>query len=215
MNGSKVYDKDGNLLVSIPKNEYWNSSDEASTQFESTSAYVTNGDGHLIDSNNNVIDAAYIAGYINPQNKARNILLRNIDKVDFNVDILLTPVSRVRKTYKLNENGEKELVKTEDLTVSSSDIEHLDDYELSMNHTAMVDGLNKCPYHSGLDFTLKMLIVTEKNTNKTIDTRDTDVEDTDEELVNPQTSDNILKNIITLGLSTITLAGITFVMKKY
>ena len=168
IHGSKVYDSEDNLLVDIPEQEYWVFNNENNTQFESTSAYITNEDRHLIDSNGNVIDDLFIAGRVKPQPINRNVLLLDIDRVDFDVDIDLIPTSRTKTIYKKNKDGEKEFVSKEDVKVDPSKIEQVKDCILSMNHTQIVDAYNKCPFHSGLDFTIKVLSHKDTYLNKSI-----------------------------------------------
>lgn len=77
--------------------------------------YVTR-DGHLIDSNGNIIDDQYIVSNASPQLKVRNVNLSNIDKVDFYIDLELTPQKKIVSHYITNENGEKEpLERTEQI----------------------------------------------------------------------------------------------------
>ena len=179
IHGSTVYAKENNILVEIPKNQYWVTNVDNSTQFESTSAYITNEDGHLIDRYGNVIDDLYKAGLIQPQLKNRNILLNEIDKVDFYIDLDLIPDKKIIKTYKKQEDGTKKLISTKNEVVNINDIEHLKNYTLSMNHTQIVDAYNKCPFHNGLDFTIK--VVMQKETNSNIDKNENSI------LTNPST----------------------------
>ena len=202
IHGSKAYSSDGTLLIEVPKKEYWLTYPEESTQFESTSAYKTNDAGHLIDWNNRVIDDAFRAGLAQPIVMSRNVQLTSIEKVDFNVDVVLIPISKTKKHYKKNDEGELELVDTENINVSSNDTERVNGYNVTMSGTHIVDAYNKCPYHSGLDFTLKMSIVEEKNS--------------DEAFVNPETSvdSSIYTSIVLMIVSIITLLGLSNLKRK-
>ena len=168
IHGSKIYDADGELIREIKENEYWLTYPEGSTQFESTSAYLTNDEGHLIDRNNRIIDDLFRGGLASPIIVDRHIPLKTVDKVDFDVDILLTPVKRTVREYKRSEDGELELVDTTNEEVLGTEVERLNDYILTMSHTQIVDAFNKCPYHSGLDFTIKIEFETERDSDEAI-----------------------------------------------
>ena len=201
IHGSKTFDQNGNIIIEIPQNEYWSHYNYPNTQFESTSAYITNEQGQLIDYNGRVIDDLVRAGLVNPPLKDRQIELKNISKVDFEVDLRLIPIKKTTSIYKKTDGDEKELVSTEEIDASTLEEEKMDNYTLSMNQTQIIDAYNKCPYHSGLDFTIKVKLSKETYTNKTIDG-----------IINPVTRNNIA--IIISIMLLIGLYGVYSYKKK-
>ena len=153
---STIYDSNNNELLTINRNEYWQTSPDTSTQYESTSAYLTNNSGHLIDNSNTVIDDKVKQGQVDPVIKSRNISYTDIDHIVFKVDIVLKPKIKRVKKYQKDSDGNKTLVDvTEEQIVNEPD-RYLNDYEIVMDGDKIHLALNKCPYHSGLDFTFKL-----------------------------------------------------------
>ena len=150
-------------LITLQKNEFWQTFPEEHTQYESTSAYITNENGNLVDFYNNVIDDAFRAGYTNPTQKIRDITLKDIDKVEFKVNVEFDPVKKVTKTYKKGTDGNYELTDTKEEDITGGEKLTYTDYTLEMNHTQMLDAYNKCPFHTGLDFTLKLVMFDSSN----------------------------------------------------
>ena len=153
IHGSKAYDEEGNVLAEISDNEYWQTSPEVFTQYESTSAYVTNDEGHLVDNNSNVIDDLVRNRLAAPIVKSRDIPLADIEKVEFKADLKLTAVSKTIIFY--DENDEETSRKTEKIAPEEKTLEGI---SIDMNRHDIIDALNKCPDHSGLDFTVKLMI---------------------------------------------------------
>ena len=194
IHGSSIINKNKESLLEIAKNEYWQTSPSTSTQYESTSAYITNENGNLIDDMGNVIDQGVINGLLQPRLKTRDIILSDIDSVVFKVDLSLNPTSKVIKTYKTNSEGKKELVDTKTEDIQNGESINYENYELPMTHKQIVDAYNKCPFHSGLDFTIK-LVVTQNEYYET----------------NPFTKNSIM---IIVSILIITITGIVYVNRK-
>ena len=179
VHGSEVYDKDGNILAKLEENEYWQNHDEGMTQFESTSAYVTNENGNLIDERGNVIDDEVRSGARGPLFKNRDVPFAEIENVKFFADIRLAPIQRITTKYDKDGNiigGESDI---ED--ISSEDVITLNDTEVNMGKRDIIDAFNKCPNHSGLDFTARIMIDIEHkvgnlNVTKTVQGNDSDEE---------------------------------------
>ena len=195
IHGSSIFSKT-NKLLDIPKNEYWQTLPADNTQYESTSAYITNNEGHLIDEVGNIIDEDVINGIKTPQIKQRNINLYDVDKVSFVADINLLPYKKITKSYKINDSGVEKLINNKEESIINGDIIQYKNYELVMGHKEMLDAYNKCPYHSGLDFTIR-LNLTKNETNG--------------DIINPDTLNNLLAIILIL-VNTIMI--ITFIKKK-
>ena len=160
IHGSEVYNKDGELIAKLEENEYWQNNSEGQTQFEGTSAYVTNEDGNLIDENGNVIDEDVRNGRRAPLVKTRDVHFADVDSVKFIADLTLKPLKRI--TTMVNENGEvvEENTETENISGDINQSKQI----ITMGKRDVLDALNKCPDHSGLDFTARILINIEHRT---------------------------------------------------
>ena len=154
IHGSEVFDRDGNTLITLQESEYWQNHGENETQFESTSAYVTNENGNLIDSNGNVIDDEVRAGTIIPQIAVRNVPFSEIEKVVFNADLHIVPLQR--NVTILDDDGN--IVDSYSSDGSNIEEEFLNNVEIVMGPRDIIDALNKCPSHGGLDFTAKIIM---------------------------------------------------------
>jgi hypothetical protein len=157
MHEGNVYSS-SDKLVTIAKHEFWQTFPEEHTQYESTSAYLTNEEGKLVDDNGVVIEDAYRQGLAIPTLKQRNVLLNDIDKVEFKVNLLLDPIKKVTRVYKKDENGDFVLDSTEEESVTGGEQITYEDYTLTMSKKQIVDAYNKCPFHSGLDFTVQVVL---------------------------------------------------------
>ena len=148
---SKGYDKKHNVIATIPKGEYWKKSTSDAPQFESTSAYVTNGESILIDDQGNNIDSDVRNGIKEPLVVGRSISLKDLDSVVFLADLKLIPQTKtVTVVSKDGDNSSQ----VED--ISSQEIKYLNKSEVSFDRRAILDALNKCPFRSGLDFTTRI-----------------------------------------------------------
>ena len=153
---STAFDANNNELFTINRNEYWQTSPDTSTQYESTSAYLTNANGNLIDNNNNIIDNEVHQGLVEPPLVPRNKTYSDIDHIVFKVDIILKPKVKRTKTYQIDGDGNKTLVDVTEEDIINGQDRYLNDYEIDMGKDKIHLALNKCPFHSGLDFTFKL-----------------------------------------------------------
>lgn len=171
--GSKAYDAEENVIAEIQQGAYWRTHYPPTTQFESTSAYVTDGNGHLI-KDGVIIDDEVRNGTVLPWVVGgRDIPMANIDHVEFDVDLELNPIKKVTTT--ITPDGNKN-VKEEDISkIEKSTRSH---EKIRFEYRSMIDALNKCPQHSGLDFTAKITLVEETN------------------IINPDTMSNLIAIIL-------------------
>ena len=137
-------------IAHLEKGAYYRSKyDVTQGQFELTSAWKTDGSGNLVDKDGNPVDDS---GKTKVDN--REIARNQIKAVTFNLDFLLRPK---KKTVTYKKNGisygtpEVETFKADDtsneFTVSGVSVD--------MNANDIREAANKCPDHTGLDFTLK------------------------------------------------------------
>ncbi len=126
--GKIITDSEGNLVGHLTAGEYWESDlGPDSTQYELSSAYQTDGKGHLRDGVNKV-----------PETRA--IKRTDVDKVVFNLELLLKPISRK--------------VDGTDASVAGIDDFEVTGFNATMDKQDIMDASNKCPTNTGLDFTL-------------------------------------------------------------
>lgn len=117
----------------IPAEDYWKDplKTPKSPQFELTSKYVRDADDHII------MDTIY-----------DNLRFKKTDikTATFNVDLLFIPVSQEK--YDSNNN----LIET--LDISELPNRTASNVDFKMNEQSVQDAYNKCPDHTGLDFTI-------------------------------------------------------------
>lgn len=175
VNGCDVYRADGYLLRHLNWWEYWEHGEEGGSQYELTSAYETNSKGELIyrkrDSNGNIIygelqpgeegklgipayDGLYPEDATAGDVKYRSVAQTDIEKVVFDVEIFLKPLTQTITT----EDPEGKITET---IVDPDKIETPDKISsviFEMGRQEIIDAYNKCPGHLGLDFTIKAVL---------------------------------------------------------
>ena len=132
----------------IPSSEYWEHGDLGTSQYELTSAYNQDENGN------------FIAG----SPKERSIPRADITNVTFDLELYLRPKTRTVTTY-------QSAADTTGVTVNkpfSDDEKGKESFEISgakisMDSRKILDAYNKCPDHTGLDFTINL------NVNEAID----------------------------------------------
>lgn len=127
--------------VEFVKDDYYKNGTPGSSQFELTSNYMTS------DKDDESMGYGFGDGLLLRGNK--NFSLKDSYRADFNVDLALTPISRVVETY----DSSGELTSQETVT-DLLESETMPGLEFSLGRQAIVDAYNKCPVHTGLDFTL-------------------------------------------------------------
>lgn len=125
VNKCTVYDGQGNEIGHLNSDEYWERGDPGQPQYELTSAYWTNGQVLTDEKNNPLPEGQWSV-------RGRDIKGAAVEKVVFDIELLLKPLNA-------RDNA--------DITVLSAISE--------MNQRQILDALNKCPNHSGLDFTIQ------------------------------------------------------------
>lgn len=125
VNKCTVYDGQGNEIGHLDSDEYWERGNPGEPQYELTSAYWTNGKVLTDEKNNPLPEGQWSV-------RSRDIKGAAVEKVVFDIELLLKPLNT-------RDNA--------DITVLSAISE--------MNQRQILDALNKCPNHSGLDFTIQ------------------------------------------------------------
>ncbi len=163
VNSCKIYDKDGNRLIFAPdyaavaeekrnagkpveyvKADYFKHGSPGEPQFELTANYVTaekrdesySGCGFIGDVE------IFLRGN-------KNFLLKDADRTDFNVDLQLKPIARTVEIFDSsgNSSGPQAAPFTQTTELRSG-------LQFQLDRQAVMDAYNKCPVHTGLDFTL-------------------------------------------------------------
>ena len=139
INGCNVYNKNGELIAELSAGEYYERGQpEDSSQFELTSAYITDGNGNLP---NNV-----------PVAKQRKwIKVSDIGEVIFDLQLELKnpQVEVVDANGNIIPNRQPETID------ELMNLDYLASVSVDMGYREIIDAYNKCPNHFGLDFTLK------------------------------------------------------------
>ncbi len=158
VNRRYIFDKDGNLYTRngqkgyISSGEYTMNGDPSNpsdTQFEYTSAYRTDGEGHLMNYEGQLVpNSGKVPEYRNYEHDL-------IGSVVFNLNLYLQPKKRMEKTETFDANG----IMTGSEPFQEVDVNALPDEEVrnvpvKMWAQAIIDAYNKCPNHLRLDFTL-------------------------------------------------------------
>lgn len=126
VNNCKIYNNEGKTIGELGSDEYWERGTPGTPQYELTSAYWTNGEVLTDEDKKPLPEGQWIV-------RSRNIPMSNVESVVFDIEILLKP---------LNDSSN-----AKDITIPSVTV--------PMTPRQILDALNKCPNHSGLDFTIQ------------------------------------------------------------
>ena len=150
--GSKAYNEAGEVVMELDESAYWSRIyNEGHTQFESTSAYITNGENELVDLAGNVITEEVEAGIMVPVWFGRHVPLADIKKVEFTTDLKLTAVSKVEQIVRGDE-----VVSSKNLDASGT--RTINGYIIEFEGDEITKARNKCPGRNGLDFAVSLSI---------------------------------------------------------
>lgn len=149
--GSAAYNADGDVLMQLQESDYWTRINEGQTQFESTSAFRTNGNNELIDALDNIITDDVRNSVLLPTFVGRTANLSDIDKVEFKLDLKLIGIKKVESIIR-----DGEVISSEETEIS--DIENVEGFVVEFGKDAILKARNKCPEHNGLDFTASFKI---------------------------------------------------------
>ncbi len=142
VNHCYIYNKEGNIIRTFGTDDYYRGGNPGETQYELTSNYIKaepDSPGSMKLDNG---DYVFVRG-------DRNWYLAEAGSALFDVQLLLKPRTKTVTSY----NGETVTdVTVEDITKQDDVL--LKSVEFNMNHTSVIDAYNKCPNHSGLDFTI-------------------------------------------------------------
>ncbi|MBP3242728.1 MAG: LPXTG cell wall anchor domain-containing protein [Ruminococcus sp.] len=142
VNHCYIYNKDGSIIQDFETEHYYRGGNPGETQYELTSNYIKAEDGAsgsiLLENG----DYVYTRG-------DKLFKIAEADTALFDVQLLLKPRTQTT-TYYTGETVTN--VTVEDITEQDDVL--LKSVEFNMNHTSVIDAYNKCPNHSGLDFTI-------------------------------------------------------------
>lgn len=127
INNCYVYNANGDLLTSLSKDDYTEEEGNNGTQIEFTSKFELQKDSK----------------------KDHHQLRSQVKNVVFDVDVLLSPLNVT--TIKYDANGNIIDSVTDSFTGAPFTMKNV---EFNMGHQDIIDAANKCPDHSGLDFTV-------------------------------------------------------------
>lgn len=137
--------KSGNsVLVTINGGDYSAQNNPGETQYELTSKYKTNGNGVRNDP------IAVADHHSFNQN--------DVTGADFYVNVLLIPDTEIT-TIRYPNGVTEQIINADFKETGSIDVKGV---TLEMDRQSVIDAVNKCPNHSGLDFTIRDEAVTKQ-----------------------------------------------------
>ncbi len=131
INKCDILNSYGQVVETFNNSDYWFDPQfsPGDSQYEYTSQFI-------VDANNNTIISQ------------KNFRLSDSYRADFDISVLLRPSKETLYDANGDIISEKSLIGTaEDISVPSTVVH--------MSHQSLIDAYNKCPDHSGLDFTLR------------------------------------------------------------
>lgn len=161
VNDCKIFNSNQEVISHFNSSHYYHHGTVGTSQYELTSNYIRvvpqpekkyDSEGHVTCD----VPGAY---YIPPTEEfvyirddpQTNFYLLDTDTARFDVKLLLVPKTETENKY--NNNGEIISYGTAS-DVSGRQSITLDSVIFNMNHKSVIDAHNKCPAHTGLDFTL-------------------------------------------------------------
>ncbi len=148
VNKCEIFNANNKVISEFNSSHYYRHGTPGVTQYELTSNYILcedqNGnDGWKLPNGDRVLTR---------DDSATNFYLLDADTARFNVNLLLIPktetVNRYDKNGVLISKGNPE-------NISSRESLTLNNVIFNMDHQSVIDAHNKCPLHTGLDFTIK------------------------------------------------------------
>lgn len=126
--------------VEFVKSDYYKRGNLGEAQFELTSNYMDSTKQN--ESNGMNQGGLWLRGN-------KNFSLQESYRADFNVDLELHEVSKTIETYDSSGN----LISSQAGSISNETV-HKSGLDFSLGRQSILDAYNKCPVHTGLDFTL-------------------------------------------------------------
>lgn len=149
VNHCDILNAKGDVISSFNSEHYYrHGTPGGSTQFELTSNYIRCED----QSGNTGIRIESTGEYVTLRDDpATNYTLIEADTAVFDVKLLLEPVTEIVTRY--DANGQP-LGEAQTSDIRDRESITIDSVVFNMDHQSVIDAHNKCPAHTGLDFTL-------------------------------------------------------------
>ena len=146
VNRCDILDSSGSSIQYFLTDDYYRHGIPGDTQYELTSNYIRCEDQNEPPNSMKLKNGEYVFLRDN-----KNFSLYNTDTALFDVKLLLKPKTETVRKY--NESGY--ILSSSSSNISDKESIILDSVEFKMDHQSVIDALNKCPTHTGLDFTIK------------------------------------------------------------
>lgn len=146
VNRCDILDSSGSSIQYFLTDDYYRHGIPGDTQYELTSNYIRCKDQNEPPNSMKLKNGEYVFLRDN-----KNFSLYNTDTALFDIQLLLVPKTETVTKY----NASSNIISSSSDDISSRDNIFLDSVEFKMDHQSVIDALNKCPTHTGLDFTIK------------------------------------------------------------
>ncbi|MCR4639268.1 LPXTG cell wall anchor domain-containing protein [Ruminococcus sp.] len=146
VNRCDILDSNGSTIQTFFTDDYYRHGNPGDTQYELTSNYIKCEDQNANPNAMKIKNGDYV--YLRND---KNFSLYNTDTALFDIQLLLVPKTETVTKY----NASGNVISSSSDDISSRDNIFLDSVNFEMDHQSVIDALNKCPTHTGLDFTIK------------------------------------------------------------
>lgn len=146
VNRCDILDSNGFTIQTFFTDDYYRHGNPGDTQYELTSNYIKCEDPNANPNAMKIKNGDYV--YLRND---KNFSLYNTDTALFDIQLLLVPKTETVTKY----NASGNIISSSSDDISSRDNIFLDSVNFEMDHQSVIDALNKCPTHTGLDFTIK------------------------------------------------------------
>lgn len=146
VNRCDILDSNGSTIQTFLTDDYYRHGNPGDTQYELTSNYVICKDPNANPNAMKIKNGDYV--YLRND---KNFSLYNTDTALFDIQLLLVPKTETVTKY----NASGNIISSSSDDISSRDNIFLKSVNFEMDHQSVIDALNKCPTHTGLDFTIK------------------------------------------------------------
>ncbi|WP_303804397.1 LPXTG cell wall anchor domain-containing protein [Ruminococcus flavefaciens] len=146
VNRCDILDSNGSTIQTFFTDDYYRHGNPGDTQYELTSNYIKCEDPNANPNAMKIKNGDYV--YLRND---KNFSLYNTDTALFDIQLLLVPKTETVTKY----NASGNIISSSSDDISSRDNIFLGSVNFEMDHQSVIDALNKCPTHTGLDFTIK------------------------------------------------------------
>ena len=146
VNRCDILDSNGSTIQTFITDDYYRHGNPGDTQYELTSNYIKCEGPNANPNAMKIKNGDYV--YLRND---KNFSLYNTDTALFDIQLLLVPKTETVTKY----NASGNIISSSSDDISSRDNIFLKSVNFEMDHQSVIDALNKCPTHTGLDFTIK------------------------------------------------------------